>query len=96
MPKVRWGIHSGRVGAGDTDVGGSTWLRCTELCMSAEPDQILVSGSTEALLVGEIHEFALLDLGDRTLRDVERPMRSFELKVEFGPAATRHHFVRPD
>lgn len=79
VPKVRWGIHSGLVGAGDTNVGGSTWLRCTELCMSAEPDQILVSESTEALLVGEIHEFALLDLGERTLRDVERPMRIFEL-----------------
>jgi class 3 adenylate cyclase len=80
VPKVRWGIHSGRVGAGDTDVGGSTWLRCTELCMSAEPDQILVSESTEALLVGEVHELVLRELGERTLRDVERPMRVFELE----------------
>ena len=81
VPKVKWGIHSGRVGAQGTDIGGSTWLRCTELCMSAEPDQILVSDSTETLLVGEIHEFELLDLGERKLRDVERPMRVFELQA---------------
>ena len=86
VPTVRWGIHSGRVGIGDADIGGSTWLRCTELCMSAEPDQILVSESTEAVLVGEVHEFALVDLGERALRDVERPMRVYELQA--GELAT--------
>ena len=85
VPAVRWAIHSGRVGGRDVTIGGSTWLRCTELCMSAEPDQILVSDSTEALLVGEIHEFALVDLGERQLRDVERPMRVFELEADVGP-----------
>ena len=80
VPTVRWGIHSGRVGAGPTgDIGGSSWVRCTELCMSAEPDQILVSDSTEALLVGEIHDLTLRDLGERELRDVDRPMRVYEL-----------------
>ena len=80
-PTVRWGIHSGRVGAGPTgDMGGSAWVRCVELCMSAAPDQILVSESTEALLVGEVHDLALRDLGERTLPDVERPMRVFELE----------------
>lgn len=80
VPKVKWGIHSGRVGAGPTgDIGGSSWVRVTELCMSAEPDQILVSESTEALLVGEVHEFALRELGERALRDVERPMRVFDV-----------------
>ena len=48
--------------------------------MSAEPDQILVSESTEALLVGEVHDLVLRELGERTLRDVERPMRVFELE----------------
>jgi class 3 adenylate cyclase len=81
VPTVRWGIHSGRVGAGPTgDIGGSSWVRVTELCMSAEPDQILVSESTEALLVGEVHDLGLRDLGERKLRDVERPMRVFELE----------------
>lgn len=81
MPTVRWGIHSGRVGAGPWgDIGASSWIRCTELCMSAEPDQILVSESTEALLVGETHDFTLQELGERTLRDVDRPMRVFELE----------------
>jgi class 3 adenylate cyclase len=79
VPTVRWGIHSGRVGAGDSDIGGSTWLRCTELCMSAEPDQILVSESTESLLVGEVLDVTLRNLGERKLRDVERPIRVFQL-----------------
>ena len=82
VPTVRWGIHSGRVGPGpEGDVGGSSWVRCTELCMSAEPDQILVSDATEALLVGEVHDLALRELGERKLRDVERPMRVFELEA---------------
>ena len=76
VPTVRWGIHSGRVGH---DTGGSTWLRCTELCMSADPDQILVSESTESLLVGEVLEVTLRNLGERKLRDVERPIRVFQL-----------------
>ncbi len=81
VPTVRWGIHSGRVGAGPTgDIGGSSWVRCTELCMSAEPDQILVSESTEALLVGEVLDLTLRDIGERVLRDVDRPMRVFELE----------------
>jgi class 3 adenylate cyclase len=81
VPPVRWGIHSGRVGPGPTgDIGGSSWVRCTELCMSAEPDQILVSEATEALLVGEIHDFVLRDLGERKLRDVDRPLRVLELE----------------
>jgi class 3 adenylate cyclase len=81
VPTVRWGIHSGRVAAGPTgDIGSSSWVRCVELCMSAEPDQILVSESTEALLVGEVHDLALRELGERTLRDVERPMRVFALE----------------
>jgi class 3 adenylate cyclase len=47
--------------------------------MSAEPDQILVSESTESLLVGEVLEVTLRNLGERKLRDVERPIRVFQL-----------------
>lgn len=45
-----------------------------------DKDQILVSESTEALLVGEVHDLALRELGARVLRDVDRPIRVFELE----------------
>ena len=80
VPTARMGIHSGRVGAGPEGHIGSSWVRCVELCMSAEPGQILVSESTEALLVGEVLDLTLRDLGERTLRDVDRPMRVFEFE----------------
>jgi class 3 adenylate cyclase len=48
--------------------------------MSADPGQILVSESTEALLEGEVLDLTLRGLGERKLHDVERPMRVFELE----------------
>jgi len=78
-PEIRIGIHTARLGASRMGHVGSAYSRTAELCMSAEPGQILVSQSTEGLLEGEVLDLTLRDLGERELRDWERRVRVFDL-----------------
>jgi class 3 adenylate cyclase len=75
---VATAVHTGRIAAED-HVGYSAW-HLAELCNSADPWQILVSHSTEALLEGEsLRGFELRDLGERELSTSASPRRVFEL-----------------
>jgi class 3 adenylate cyclase len=49
------------------------------LAQLAEPDQILVSQTTAALLEGDRDAPELRDLGDHKLPDFDSPMRIYEL-----------------
>jgi class 3 adenylate cyclase len=78
-PEVAAAVHTGRV----TDLAGgklgSPAVRVTMLCNAAEPGQVLVSHSTEALLEGEIlGALELRDLGERELPGMA-PTRVYEL-----------------
>lgn len=67
-PEVRAAIHTGRVARLTGGELGAPALRVTRLCDSAEPGQVLVSHSTQALLEGEtLATLALRDLGEREL-----------------------------
>ena len=67
-PEVSAAVHSGRVAGLAGGQLGSPALRVTRLCASAEPGQVLVSHSTQALLEGEnLATLALRDLGEREL-----------------------------
>jgi class 3 adenylate cyclase len=72
-------VHSGRVAEPRSGYFGTTAFRCSLLCDSADPWQILVSHATEALLEGEAIDVALRDLGERTLRAFDQPARVFEI-----------------
>lgn len=76
-PATRMAIHSGRMAA--PGQMGSAVFRCAMLCASAEPGQILVSHSTEALLEGEVRDVPTRDLGERTLSGFDEPVRVFEV-----------------
>jgi class 3 adenylate cyclase len=78
-PGVCMAVHSGRVAEPRSGYFGTTAFRCSLLCNSADPWQILVSHATEALLEGEAIDVALRDLGERTLRAFEQPAHVFEL-----------------
>ena len=78
-PAVRIAIHSGRLADPTARHLGTVGFRCVALNESAEPGQILVSHATEALLEGELSEFQLRDLGERVLRQIERPVHVFEV-----------------
>jgi class 3 adenylate cyclase len=78
--RVRVGIHTGRaVPAG----GGYTGLavhRAARICAAAG-GQVLVSHATQTLVEDEKEElgFTLADVGERALKDLDRPVRLFQL-----------------
>ncbi|HET7855324.1 MAG TPA: adenylate/guanylate cyclase domain-containing protein [Gaiellaceae bacterium] len=75
---VCFALHTGRLVA-QHHSGLSVW-HCVTLCDAAEPWQILVSHSTEALLEGErLEPSELRDLGERVLPNFESAHHVFEL-----------------
>jgi class 3 adenylate cyclase len=75
--RVACAVHSGRVVGPRGGLLGSAAIRVIELCDAADPDQIVVSYSTEALLAGDVMEFRLRDLGERRLKTLDGSMRVF-------------------
>jgi len=74
-------VHTGRLVA--KDHMGASVLHLARLMDEAEPWQILVSHSTEALLEGErLEPLRLRDLGERQLPGFDSPHRIFELVGE--------------
>src|SRR6185369_13833808 len=74
--------HSHR--AGGPGRGAYTGLavhRAARICAVARGGQVLVSQATQTIIEDEEEEpgFALSDLGERTLKDLDRPVRLFQL-----------------
>jgi conflict system STAND superfamily ATPase len=55
--------------------------RAARICAAAAGGQVLVSQATQTIIADEEEEpgFTLLDLGERTLKDLDRPVRLFQL-----------------
>jgi len=78
-PQLSAAIHSGRVSGHGAGQLGTTAFRVMQLGELAEPGQVLVSHSTQALLEGELlDELVLRDLGEKEL-DGQAPNRVYEL-----------------
>ena len=80
--RVRIGIHTGQAipaGEGYTGLGVH---RAARICAAATGGQVLVSQATQALIEDEEEEelgFTLVDVGERRLKDLDRPARLFQL-----------------
>jgi class 3 adenylate cyclase len=82
-PAICGAIHTGRLARPAEGHLGSPALRVTRLCAIAEPEQILVSNATHALLEGGIFDqLSLRDLGERALPGAEDLARVYELVDE--------------
>jgi class 3 adenylate cyclase len=92
--RVRMGIHTGEAEARGGDFFGPAVNRTARIMAVGHGGQVLLSGSTVALLDGGMPETsALRDLGEHRLRDLGRPERLFQLThpglpAEFPPLAT--------
>ena len=86
--RVRIGIHTGEATvAGDQYVGLAVH-RAARICAAAHGGQVLLSQTTQALLEDEeeLGELDFSDLGPRTLKDFDRPVRIYQLLAPDLPA----------
>ena len=76
------GIHTGEASISDGEYHGLAIHRASRICAAGDGGDILMSQATCALLDDEEHDgsaFMLLDLGEQTLKDFERPVRLYRL-----------------
>ena len=92
--RVRMGIHTGEAELRGGDYFGPAVNRTARIMAAGHGGQILLSGSTAALLEGALSPRATLrDLGEHRLKDLGRPERLYQLAdrdlpSEFPPLAT--------
>jgi len=79
--RVRMGIHTGQATPVGEAYTGLAVHRAARICAVARGGQVLVSQATQTIIEDEEEElgFALVDLGERRLKDLDRPVRLFEL-----------------
>jgi predicted ATPase/class 3 adenylate cyclase len=84
--KVRMAIHSGTAEQRGDDWFGSPLNRVARMLDAGHGGQILISQTVERLVADRFPEgVALVDLGERTLKDLARPERIFQLVTEDLP-----------
>jgi len=91
--RVRMGIHTGQAIPVEGAYTGLAVHRAARICAAARGGQVLLSQATQTLIEDEEEEelgFTLTELGERRLKDLDRPVRLFELTVpgavpEAGP-----------
>jgi predicted ATPase/class 3 adenylate cyclase len=91
---VRMAIHTGSAEVRDGDFFGRALNRVARLMAIGHGDQVLVSGTTMALVAGGLpNAFELIDLGEHGLRDLDRAEHVYQLagpglRREFPPLRT--------
>ena len=90
--KVRIGVHTGQAAPVNGRYTGLAVHRAARICAAGHGGQILVSQATQSLLEDEEEDLAvrMRDLGDQRLKDIERPVRLYQvaapgLAEEFPP-----------
>ena len=85
--RVRMGIHTGMAQERDDDYFGPAVNRVARFMSIAHGGQILVSGSTQALLRHANVDVSLRELGEQFLKDLNEPEPAFQVVAE-GLATT--------
>jgi class 3 adenylate cyclase len=95
--RVRIGIHTGQALPAEGTYTGLAVHRAARICAATRGGQVLVSQATQTLIEDEEERelgFTLVDVGERQLKDLDRPVRLFELAAAglntpspSGPAA---------
>ncbi len=75
--RVRMGMHTGEASVAEGEYHGLAIHRAARICSAGQGGQILLSQATVSMLEDE--EVVLVDLGERELKDFERPVRIYQL-----------------
>jgi YVTN family beta-propeller protein len=86
--KVRMGIHTGQAAATDGRYTGLAVHRAARIGAAGHGGQVLVSQATQTLLEDEEEDLgiSLGDLGEQRLKDLDRPVRLYQVGAEGLPA----------
>jgi DNA-binding NarL/FixJ family response regulator/class 3 adenylate cyclase len=86
--RVRIGIHTGEATVRGDQYLGLAVHRAARICAAAHGGQVLLSQTTQALLEDEeeLGELDFSDLGPRSLKDFDRPVRIYQLIAPDLPA----------
>ncbi|MEO8625434.1 MAG: adenylate/guanylate cyclase domain-containing protein [Candidatus Limnocylindrales bacterium] len=77
---VRLGLHTGEPVVGEEGYTGLDVVRAARIAADGEGGQILLSEATRAIVGGNLPEgVGIRELGERTLKDIDRPEPLFEL-----------------
>jgi predicted ATPase len=80
--RVRMGLHTGETEERDSDYFGTTVNRAARLAAAGHGGQVVCSQVT----AGMLEEVPLVDLGEHRLRDLDRPIRVFQVgEGSFAP-----------
>jgi predicted ATPase len=89
--RVRMGLHTGEAQWRDGDYFGPALNRGARLMAAGGGGQVLCSAATAGLVEGQV---GLVDLGEHRLRDLERPLRVFQVgEGRFPPLRVLDGFV---
>lgn len=82
--KVRMGIHTGQAVASDGRYTGLAVHRAARIGASGHGGQVLVSQATQTLLEDEEEDLpvSFRDLGEQRLKDLDRPVRLYQVEGE--------------
>lgn len=80
---VRLGLHTGEPAVGDEGYTGLDVVRASRIAAVGSGGQVLVSDATRAIVAGDLAEgVTLRSIGERQLKDIDRPEAIFELVID--------------
>ena len=80
--RLRMGLHTGEPAVGDEGYTGLDVVRASRLAAIGRGGQVLLSDTTRAIVAGDLPDgVRMRSLGERTLRDIERPEPLTELVI---------------
>jgi predicted ATPase/class 3 adenylate cyclase len=80
--RVRLGVHTGQAVRAGGAYTGLAVHRAARICAAASGDQVLISQATQTLIEDEEEAepgFTLIEVGEYRLKDLDRPVRLFQL-----------------
>jgi len=90
IPPAQWiqfriGINLGDVIVDENDIFGDGVNVAARLQMLAEPGGICVSGAVREQVGQRMNDVEFEDLGDQSVKNIVRPIRTFRVRLEQGP-----------
>jgi class 3 adenylate cyclase len=81
--RVRVGLHTGEPAVGDEGYTGLDVVRASRIAATGGGGQVLVSDTTRSITSGDLPGgVTIRPLGERQLKDIDRPEPIFELRID--------------